>query len=302
MMKEFFVYWITLYRVFLNSRLSGKDRLKSIFWLAKKRGWVKALHESFQHHHLDDVLSAHAYLYFIFKRMYVFMHKDSRQTLEATDNHELIPAIVQHYAQLARHLPQPLIAQLNGGQIEIANTAFAPFRSVRVYLTFIHQNRREGLTSLVLEVDGQAVYYLNFLLTEKGALIGGVQGAKDSLELSRAFTKATQGIPPHKYLYIAVAALMAEWSVPAVYGIRHAAHVFQGEAKTQYKLENFNYDVFWQDVLEGEVEDDDWYQLSAPYQRKPLDDVNAKKRGKLKKRYPFMDALEANVREFAQNV
>ncbi|MDR9500047.1 MAG: DUF535 family protein [Hydrogenovibrio sp.] len=160
----------------------------------------------------------------------------------------------------------------------------------------IHYHARKGVKKL----DN----YLNFLLPEKGALIGGVQRAKDSLELSRAFSKATQGIPPHKNLYIAFAALMAEWSVPAVYGIRHVAHVFQGEAKTQYKykLKNFNYDVFWQDVLEGEVVDDDRYQLSAPYQRKPLDEVNAKKRGKLKKRYLFMDALEANVREFAQHV
>jgi len=278
-----------------------KDKLKALFWLAKKYRWVKALHVAFEQQGNLQSLKDHGYLYFIFKRMYVFMHKDSRQILIDTDNHSLIPSIVEHYRVLNEHLTSEHIHQLTRGGICLFQTQWDENLKVEVKLLNIHRNRREGLTTIALYMNHTPLYYMNFLLDQNAVYIAGVQGGKDTLALARTFTKRTQGIPPHKYLFIALAALMDAWGMKEIFGIRHEKHVFQGEEKTKYKLEKFNYNAFWQELIEAEPFDDYWFKVALPLKRKDLSKVNAKKRGKLKKRYPFMDELENGIRDFVHH-
>lgn len=290
------IYLEALVAIWKDPASTRKDKLKSIFWFAKKYHWVKQLHLEFKKQGNGRSLQDHGYLYYLFKRMYVFMHKDSRQTLIDTDNYSLIPSIVEHYRVLNKHLSTEEIQKLTCGGVCLFNTALGEDFSVEIRLLNIHRNRREGLSSIVLLGNGTPLYYMNFLLAQQSVFIAGVQGGKNTLELARAFTKKTQGIPPHKYLFIGLSVLMTEWGMTEIFGIRHEKHVFQGETKTQYKLERFDYNAFWRDLLEAEPFDDYWFRIALPIVRKDLSELNAKKRGKLKKRYPFIDALEAGIR------
>jgi hypothetical protein len=284
---------------FFRDKAPAKDKVKSLFWFAKKYAWIRSLHREFERKRMVSVLADHGYLYYLFKRMYVFLHKDSRQTLIDTDNHSLIPSIVEHYRILSAHLAEQEIRNLTADGVCIFQTVFDGGMQVEIRLLNIHRNRREGLSSIGLWVDGQPIYYLNFLLTEKAVYVAGVQGGKDTLVVGREFTHKTQGIPPHKYLFIGFAQLMHCWGIQEVLGVRHEQHVFQGEEKTRYKLDNFDYNAFWSELLEAEPYDEYWYRIALPLERKDLSELNAKKRGKLKKRYPFMDELEKGIRERA---
>lgn len=296
------VYLKALAALFKDSTATHKDKIKSLFWFAKKYGWVCSLHSAFKGLGIEKSLSQHGYVYYLFKRMYVFMHKDSRQELAETDNHSLIPSIVEHYRILNAHLSSESLQKLTQGGLSLFKTELEDSLQLEMKLLHIHQNRREGLSSIGLWMNGTPLYYMNFLLAQQSVFIAGVQGGKNTLELARAFTTKTQGIPPHKYLFIGLAALMSEWGMTEIFGIRHEKHVFQGEEKTQYKLDKFDYNAFWQDVLEAEPFDDYWFRMALPLVRKDLSEVNAKKRGKLKKRYPFMDALESGIKSSVHHV
>uniref|UniRef100_Q31FG6 DUF535 domain-containing protein n=1 Tax=Hydrogenovibrio crunogenus (strain DSM 25203 / XCL-2) TaxID=317025 RepID=Q31FG6_HYDCU len=280
-----------------NCSLDGKKhRLKSPFWLLKNYRWVKALDQKFDQIGLRDVLETHGYLYYLFKRLYVFMHKDSRTRIADINNHQIIDEIVEHYRVLGQHLTShqmKKLLQLAG--VEFVRETLAEEMEISGHLVFIHRNRREGLSTIELRVNNQPLYFINFLLSDSQCFIGGVQGAKDSLGLARMFTQKTQGIPPQRFICFALVTLMDKWGIAQVYGVNHHAHVFQGEAKTQYKLDNFNYDDLWTS-LEGEVVDACWTQLPVPYLRKDLSTVNAKKRGKLKKRYQVLDMFEKKIK------
>lgn len=81
------VYLKALAALFKDSTAPHKDKIKSLFWFAKKYDWICSLHSAFKGLGIEKSLSQHGYVYYLFKRMYVFMHKDSRQELAETDNH-----------------------------------------------------------------------------------------------------------------------------------------------------------------------------------------------------------------------
>ena len=283
---------------FWRTELPANQKRKAIYWLARRHDWVAELDSRFARHDMAAVLDCYGELYYLFRRMYAFLHKDTVEEIEASGGNCLLDWVEAHFATLMAHYGVGGVCAMHDEGLSLWEAAHESGHRLALVLQFVHRNRREGLMTLTLRMDDRDLYYINFALRDGIVWIGSVQGAKGQVEAMRRFTQLSHGIPPQRAVYFALTVLAQRWGMKAVRGVKHAAQVFQREEKTRYKLENFNYDAFWQQ-LSPVGEDDHWWHLPLPYARKPLDALNARKRGKLKKRYAFLDWMEEGLQHDA---
>lgn len=280
---------------FWRTPLPGSQKRKAIYWLARRYDWVAELDRRFAAHGMEQVLDCYGELYYLFRRMYAFLHKDTVQAIEASGGNCLLDWIEPHFATLVTHYGVEGVCAMHADGLSLWEGEHPEGHRLGLALRFVHRNRREGLMTLVLRMDGEDLYYINFALRDETVWIGSVQGAKGQVAAMRRFTQLSNGVPPQRAVYFALTVLAQQWGMTQVRGVKHAAQVFQREEKTRYKLENFNYDDFWAQ-LSPVGDDAHWWHMPLPYARKPLSEVNAKKRGKLKKRYAFLDWIEEGIR------
>ncbi|MFC3169434.1 VirK/YbjX family protein [Paracoccus fontiphilus] len=162
---------------------------------------------------------------------------------------------------------------------------------------------REGGLTLNLFVEDFRAYSLAFSLGDHPAdgidcLIGSIQGRNtdEALALYRDLTKAAHGMRPRDLLIEICRILCRHWQVRRLLGVRdsqrHHRHGFFG-GKT---IAPQDYDAIWQD-RGGAVEDECFYRLPLAPDRRNEDEVKPNKRSLYRRRYGFLDRLEAEIPE-----
>lgn len=160
---------------------------------------------------------------------------------------------------------------------------------------------REGGLTLNLFVDDFRAYSLAFSLAEHpgggiDCLIGSIQGrnSDEALALYRDLTKAAHGLRPRDLLIEICRILCRHWGVRRLLGVRdsqrHHRHGFFG-GKT---IAPQDYDAIWQD-RGGVAEDDCFFRLPLAPDRRDEDGIKPNKRSLYRRRYGFLDRLEAEL-------
>lgn len=160
---------------------------------------------------------------------------------------------------------------------------------------------REGGLTLNLFVDDFRAYSLAFSFsTSPGGgidcLIGSLQGrnSDEALALYRDLTKAAHGLRPRDFLIEICRMLCRHWKVERLLGVRdehrHHRHRFFG-GKT---IAPQDYDAIWED-RGGRIEGAHFYQLPLGAERRSEDEIKPNKRSLYRRRYRFLDELEAGV-------
>lgn len=159
---------------------------------------------------------------------------------------------------------------------------------------------REGGLTLNLFVGDFRAYSLAFSLadTPRGleCRIGGLQGRNtdEALELYRVLTKNAHGLRPRDFLIELCRILCRHWGVTALYGVRdherHHHHPYFGGKKVAPQ----DYDAIWTD-RGGEPDDARFYRLPIAPDRRPDAEIKPNKRSLYRRRYSFLDDLEAEI-------
>lgn len=161
---------------------------------------------------------------------------------------------------------------------------------------------REGGLTISLFVDDFRAYSLAFSLAQSpdGAgldcMIGSLQGrnADHTTELYRRLTKAAHGLRPRDLLLDLCRILCRHWNVTRLLGIRdeyrHHRHAFFA----QKAVETQDYDAIWRD-RGGTEEDRYFYRLPITSERRADEDIKPNKRSLYRRRYRFLDMLEAEI-------
>ena len=162
---------------------------------------------------------------------------------------------------------------------------------------------REGGLVLNLFEGDVRLYSLAFSFAEHdgrpAALIGALQGSKvdGALERYRDLTKALHGQRPRDLMVDTFRMLCRALRVPTILAVddasRHQRHAFFGGDGDHAVLAG-NYDELWAEHG-GEAIGDGLYRFASDPPRRTLDDVPSRKRAQYRRRYEFLDALEASL-------
>lgn len=204
-----------------------------------------------------------------------------------------------HYRAMADHLPQfihpmdqamVLMDLPEGGDLALRLVLDQPWWMMR----------EGGLTLSLFSGDFRAFSISFSLMDEGGALtayIGGIQGRNvdGALDIYRDMTKALFGLRPRDFIVTLLQYLLMGWGVTRIDAVRtayqHHNHPFFGRVK-----HSLDYDAIWEERGGTAVDDRD-YTLPLSPQRKPIDEVKAKKRKLYTQRYTFLDGFEQNALE-----
>ena len=164
--------------------------------------------------------------------------------------------------------------------------------------------RREGHLVVNLFLDDFRAFCIAFSFYREAdgsltAVIGGTQGRnrEDALTLYRDLTKALHGLRPRDFLLEVLRMVLRAVGVTRLLavpdGARHHRHPYFGGGKGEFTLD---YDEIWQD--RGGVRlDNEFYELPVAPERRSFDSIKPKKRSLYRKRFEFLDRVEADLGE-----
>nr|WP_246449374.1 DUF535 family protein [Paracoccus amoyensis] len=193
----------------------------------------------------------------------------------------------------------------------------ATYPGLRIVLDQPKWFMREGGLTLNLFVDDFRAYSLAFSFsdsadgqetTEQGSggpesggqgidcLIGAIQGRNtdEAADLYRDLTKAAHGLRPRDFLIEMCRILCRHWNVRTLLAVRdserHHRHPFFGGKKIAPQ----DYDAIWQD-RGGALAGPHFYHLPIESERRDENDIKPNKRSLYRRRYKFLDGLEAEI-------
>jgi len=282
--------WLRALKVFLSSNHSATRsvarKVKGLFWSIIHYRWIVTIEQMLQAEQLQFVTLYQPYLY--------YMHRVESFVQHGEDLKKRLERIIEHYQTLNRLFSKKEIEQMLTEEGLILYVETLKEKEVKVILRHEHGMRHEGLLCLILEIEGETVYYLHLSFTQAGILIGGVQGAPRKIEDGKWFTKATSGLRPQNFMIFFILTWAKLLEIPAVYGINPLFHaLLESERGKHIK---FDYQAFWTS-LGMSVEEQPWIKLPDSYPRKSLEDVVRKKRSQYRKRYQWMDDVNMALLE-----
>lgn len=159
---------------------------------------------------------------------------------------------------------------------------------------------REGGLTLNLFVGDFRAYSLAFSLGDGAqgidCMIGSIQGrnSDEATAIYRDLTKAAHGLRPRDLLIEVLRILCRHWQVSRLLAVRdserHHRHPFFGGKAVAPQ----DYDAIWQD-RGGHLADEYFYELPIVSERRADEDIKPNKRSLYRRRYRFLDQLEADI-------
>ena len=161
-------------------------------------------------------------------------------------------------------------------------------------LTLNHIDPYEGFFAIALtDANQRTIYSASFtFLADNRLLIASIQGPKgdEAQDLVRQATKLLHGVRP-MFMLVNAFKVFAETLNCRLEGIPHkrqAKYRWNDSAKLL-----FNYDEFWQEN-EGKLAENYW-QIPTALERRPLEEIQSKKRSMYRKRYDMFDQMIVEV-------
>lgn len=279
------MYYLKALSLFFKTEPKQSRKIKAAFWFAVHYGWLADLYQRFKKSGIEYAFTLHPFIFYMC-RMHAYVIKGSDLSL-------LSDRLEGHYQMLDKAFGQDKVAQIHGEGLTIWQRDMGT-AEIRVVLQYVHIMRFEGQMCIRLYVGDTCIYYAHVHFYDNAIWVGGIQGGKGQLEQNKILTKASYGIRPQNFIYLALIGIAKKLNLRAIYGISSEYHVYQNENKSKEKV-IFDYSAFWQELGAEASDDGVWYSLPLEYPRKPIEDIASKKRSQYRNRYQLMDDFESEI-------
>lgn len=228
---------------------------------------------------------------------------------------ERLDRLIWHFEALPKYLTsQAMVTVYNTGKTEGGDLAIVQSQkgllvweskelAMQVRLLYLAGQRKEGLMSLLLTLDGQGLYHINFSFEKNpntGEIfihVGTIQGYQDGLDNAKKATKEMFGYRPKNFIFYVLRQLAAIWGIQRIEAVSDEGfytntHLIRGK---RHKLTEFN--SFWEELGGKPLADKRFYQIPVEEERKDIEEIKSKKRSQYRKRYAFLDQVAEDVQE-----
>ena len=168
------------------------------------------------------------------------------------------------------------------------------------YLKFEPGQRKEGLLSVMMDVDGEHLYQIIFWIEQRNGqptlVIGAMQGpnTENAQDFVREMTKRAHRFrTKNLILYITQAAARA-LGIKRMLAVSNAGYYANNHVRLDRKLKT-DFGAFWEEVGGWETDDHRFYELPLVYPRKTMEEVPTRKRAVYRRRFAFLDTADEEV-------
>ena len=220
-----------------------------------------------------------------------------------------VKLIQEHYAYLEQKIEPASFVALG------YDTAYEIWRAPETdmtwhaYLKFESGQRKEGLLSVMMDVDGEHLYQIIFWIEQRDGqptlVIGAMQGpnTENAQDFVREMTKRAHRFRTKNLILYMTQAVARALGIKRMLAVSNAGYYANNHVRLDRKLKT-DFGAFWEEVGGWETDDHRFYELPLVYPRKTMEEVPTRKRAVYRRRFAFLDAIDeeiaAHMREVMQ--
>ena len=220
-----------------------------------------------------------------------------------------VKLIQEHYAYLEQKIEPASFIALG------YDTAYEIWRAPETdmtwhaYLKFESGQRKEGLLSVMMDVDGEHLYQIIFWIEQRDGqptlVIGAMQGpnTENAQDFVREMTKRAHRFRTKNLILYITQAVARALGIKRILAVSNAGYYANNHVRLDRKLKT-DFGAFWEEVGGWETDDHRFYELPLVYPRKTMEEVPTRKRAVYRRRFAFLDAVDeeiaAHMREVLQ--
>ena len=211
-----------------------------------------------------------------------------------------VKLIQEHYAYLEQKLEPTAFVSLG------YDTAYEIWRTPETdmtwhaYLKFEPGQRKEGLLSVMMDVDGEHLYQIIFWIEQRDDqptfVIGAMQGpnTENAQDFVREMTKRAHRFRTKNLILYMTQAVARALGIKRMLAVSNAGYYANNHVRLDRKLKT-DFGAFWEEVGGWETDDRRFYELPLVYPRKTMEEVPTRKRAVYRRRFAFLDALDEEI-------
>ncbi len=161
--------------------------------------------------------------------------------------------------------------------------------------------RKEGLLSLDMRLNGQHLYQIMFWLNknkdnEDSLWIGAMQGpnTEDAKEVIKETTKLAHRYRTKNLILYMTMAVARNFGCKHIYAVSNEGYYANNHVRRDRKLKT-DFGAFWEEPGGHVTEDPRFYEIPLTEPRKTMEEVPTRKRAVYRKRFAFQDDVDAQI-------
>ena len=168
------------------------------------------------------------------------------------------------------------------------------------YLKFEPGQRKEGLLSVMMDVDGTHLYQIVFWIDRRDGVptlvIGAMQGpnTEDAQDFVREMTKRAHRFRTKNLILYMVQAVARALGMQRILAVSNAGYYANNHIRRDRKLKT-DFGAFWEEAGGWETEDKRFYELPLVFPRKTMEEVPTRKRAVYRRRFAMLDEIDREV-------
>ena len=171
------------------------------------------------------------------------------------------------------------------------------------FLMFSPGQRKEGLLSVMLRLGESALYQIIFWLNkapdgEMAMWIGAMQGPnmENAKEVVKQVTKACHAYRTKNLILYMAQAVARSLGLKHIYAVSNEGYYANNHIRRDRKLKT-DFGAFWEEAGGHVLADARFYELPLVEMRKTMEEVPTRKRAVYRRRFAFLDDVEAQIAE-----
>ena len=170
------------------------------------------------------------------------------------------------------------------------------------YLKFEPGQRKEGLLSVMMDVDNVHLYQIVFWIDRRDGVptlvIGAMQGpnTEDAQDFVREMTKRAHRFRTKNLILYMVQAVARALGMQRILAVSNAGYYANNHIRRDRKLKT-DFGAFWEEAGGWETEDKRFYELPLVFPRKSMEEVPTRKRAVYRRRFAMLDDIDREVME-----
>ena len=174
-------------------------------------------------------------------------------------------------------------------------------------LKFEPGQRKEGLLSVMMDVNGTHLYQIIFWIEQRDhvstLVIGAMQGpnTEDAQDFVREMTKRAHRFRTKNLILYMTQAVARALGVQRILAVSNAGYYANNHIRRDRKLKT-DFGAFWEEAGGRKTEDTRFYELPLTLPRKTMEEVPTRKRAVYRRRFAMLDEVDREVEERMKEV
>ena len=170
------------------------------------------------------------------------------------------------------------------------------------FLLFEPGQRKEGLLSVIMAVNGTPLYQIIFWIEQQGGVptlvIGAMQGpnTEDAQDFVREMTKRAHRFRTKNLILYMTQAVARALGIQRILAVSNAGYYANNHIRRDRKLKT-DFGAFWEEAGGWQTEDKRFYELPLILPRKTMEEIPTRKRAVYRRRFAFLDEIDSEIAE-----